>query len=127
MSANKTNRQSRRLILILDFAAVSIIIIHMQQSLKSSAWIIVPDRTKKKDIFTAINTKIQNHRACNHGSRGQLQFPFDCNIIIFGITIVSTLVDGVFYPLENLQEHHNLHTSYIVFKSNRLKLRMLRF
>lgn len=127
MSANKTNRQSRRLIFNSRLCSLSVIIVHMKQSLKSSAWIIVPDRTKKKDIFSAINTKIQNHRDCNHGSRGQLQFPFDCNTKIFGITIVSTLVDGVFYPLENLKEHNNLHTSYIVFKSNRPKVRMLRF
>lgn len=127
MSANKTNRQSRRLIFNSRLCSRQC----HYYSHETEPQVISLDyrarSNKKKDIFSAINTKIQNHRDCNHGSRGQLQFPYDCNTIIFGITIVSTLVDVVFYPVENLQEHHNLHTSYIVFKSNRLKLRMLRF
>ena len=127
MSANKTNRQSRRLIFNSRLCNSQC----HYYSYETEPQVISLDyrarSNKKKDIFSEINTKIQNHRDCNHGSRGQLQVPFDCNTIIFGITIVSTLVDGVFYPVENLQEHHNLHTSYIVSKSNRLKLRMLRF
>ena len=127
MSANKTNRQSRRLIFNSRLCSRQCHYYLYETEPQVISLDYRARSNKKKDIFSAINTKIQNHRDCNHGSRGQLQFPFDCNTIIFGITIVSTLVDGVFYPVENLQEHHNLHTSYIVFKSNRLKLRMLRF
>ena len=51
MSANKTNRRSRRLIFNSRLCSLSVVIIHMKQSLKSSAWIIVPDRTTKKIFF----------------------------------------------------------------------------
>ena len=50
MSVNKTNRQSRRLIFISKSLQPPVsFIIHMKESLNSSARIIVPDGTKKKE------------------------------------------------------------------------------